>query len=470
MSEKTSVLPPKKRTLIFINLLISCIASSLLATALTTALPSIMDEINVNVTTGQWLTSGYSLAMGIMMPLTAFLITRFKTKRLYISSIVLFIAGLVICVIAKTFTVMMIGRVLQACGNGILTSMAQVVLLTIYPAEQRGTVMGWYGLSVGAAPVIAPTLAGIIVDTLGWRMIFYFAIAIMFVSFVFAIKVFDNVLETENKRFDFLSFVISALAFGGITLGAGNLTGKGITDIQTYIPLAVGCVFLVIFIVRQLRLSSPFLELRILKHKDYALSVIGSMLLYFVMMGSSLIMPLYVQSIMGESATVSGIVTLPGSLAMAVVSPFAGRIYDKVGMRKLFLIGTLAMVISNAGMFTIKMTTPLFVAALFNLVRCIAIGCLMMPLVTWGIDSIESKKTAHGTALLTSLRTIAGAVGSAVFVGIMTMVQNRSQAVYLENSAIHGMNAAFLAMAAVSAVMFIIGIAFVKSKKNKNKY
>lgn len=470
MSEKTSVLPPKKRTLIFINLLISCIASSLLATALTTALPSIMDEINVNVTTGQWLTSGYSLAMGIMMPLTAFLITRFKTKRLYISSIVLFIAGLVICVISKTFTVMMIGRVLQACGNGILTSMAQVVLLTIYPAEQRGTVMGWYGLSVGAAPVIAPTLAGIIVDTLGWRMIFYFAIAIMFVSFVFAIKVFDNVLETENKRFDFLSFVISALAFGGITLGAGNLTGKGITDIQTYIPLAVGCVFLVIFIVRQLRLSSPFLELRILKHKDYALSVIGSMLLYFVMMGSSLIMPLYVQSIMGESATVSGIVTLPGSLAMAVVSPFAGRIYDKVGMRKLFLIGTLAMVISNAGMFTIKMTTPLFVAALFNLVRCIAIGCLMMPLVTWGIDSIESKKTAHGTALLTSLRTIAGAVGSAVFVGIMTMVQNRSQAVYLENSAIYGMNAAFLAMAAVSAVMFIIGIAFVKSKKNKNKY
>ncbi|MDE6413323.1 MAG: multidrug efflux MFS transporter, partial [Eubacterium sp.] len=449
MFEKATVLPKKKRTLIFINLLISCIASSLLSTALTTALPPIMEEINVNVTIGQWLTSGYSLAMGIMMPLTAFLITRFKTRKLYIGSIALFISGLVICVISKSFAVMMIGRILQACGNGILTSMAQVVLLTIYPPEQRGTVMGWYGLSVGAAPVIAPTLAGIIVDTLGWRMIFYIAIAIMAVSFVFAIKVFDNVLETENKKFDLLSFVISALAFGGITLGIGNLTGKGITDIQTYVPLAVGCVSLVIFIIRQLRLSSPFLELRILKHKDYALSVIGSMLLYFVMMGSSLIMPLYVQSIMGESATVSGIVTLPGSLAMAVVSPFAGKIYDKVGMRKLFLVGTFAMIISTVGMFTIKMTTPLFVAAIYNLIRCIAIGCLMMPLVTWGIDSIESKNTAHGTALLTSIRTIAGAVGSAVFVGIMTIVQTISKDTYLENADIHGLNITFLAMSVV---------------------
>lgn len=470
MSERTAVLSKKKQTLIFINLLISCIASSLLATALTTALPPIMEEINVNVTTGQWLTSGYSLAMGIMMPLTAFLITRFPTKKLYIGSINMFIAGLVICVISKSFAVMMIGRVLQACGNGILTSMAQVVLLTIYPPEKRGTVMGWYGLSVGAAPVIAPTLAGIIVDTLGWRMIFYIAIAIMVVSLVFAIKVFDNVLETENKKFDLFSFVISALAFGGITLGVGNLTGKGIADIQTYLPLAVGCVSLVIFVVRQLRLSIPFLELKILRHKDYALSVIGSMMLYFVMMGSSIIMPLYVQSIMHESATVSGIVTLPGSLAMAIVSPFAGKIYDKVGMRTLFLTGTLAMVISNVGMFTIKMTTPLFVAALFNLVRCIAIGCLMMPLVTWGIDSIESKNTAHGTALLTSLRTIAGAVGSAVFVGIMTIVQNRSQHTYLDNAAIHGLNVTFLAMSAVSAVMFIIGIFFVKSKKDANPY
>ena len=135
-------------------------------------------------------------------------------------------------------------------------------------------------------------------------------------------------------------------------------------------------------------------------------------------------------------------------------------------MRKLFLVGTLALILITIGMFTIKMTTPLVVASVYNLIRCIAIGCLMMPLVTWGIDSIDSKNTAHGTALLTSFRTIAGAVGSAVFVGIMTMVQNISKDTYLENADIHGLNVTFLAMSVVSAVMFVIGIFFVKSKKN----
>lgn len=467
MSESAFGLTKKKRTLIFINIIISCIATSLLATALTTALPPIIDELNISITKGQWLTSGYSLAMGIMMPLTAFLITRFPTRKLYIGSLILFIAGLLVCVISSNFYVMMIGRVMQACSNGILTSMAQVVLLTIYPPEQRGTIMGWYGLSVGAAPVIAPTLAGIIVDALGWRMIFYIAIAVTVISVIFACKVFDNVLDTENQKFDVLSFVISAFAFGGITLGVGNITDNGITDIKTYLPLAIGCIALVLFVIRQLHTDKPFLELRILKHRDYALSVIGSIMLYLIMMGSSIIMPLYVQSIMGYSATTSGLVTLPGSLAMAVVSPFAGKIYDKLGMRNLFITGAVALVLSNLGMFTVKMTTPLILAALYNVIRCVAIGCIMMPIVTWGIESIEEKNTAHGTALLTSLRTIAGAIGTAVFVGIMTTVQSHSQSTYLDNAAIHGLNAAYAVMAAVSAVMLIIGVLFVKSKKKK---
>ena len=222
-------------------------------------------------------------------------------------------------------------------GNGILTSMAQVILLTIYPIEKKGTVMGWYGLSVGATPVIAPTLAGILVDAFGWRMIFYVSIAIMAVALIFALAVFENVLDTEKQKFDFLSFVLSAFAFGGITLGVGNISGASFLSAPVLAPLAIGLVASVFFVRRQLGSDAPFLELRILGSKDYALSVIGGMFLYLVMMGSSIIMPLYVQSIMGCSATVSGLVTLPGSLAMAVVSPFAGRIYDRLGIKKLFV-------------------------------------------------------------------------------------------------------------------------------------
>lgn len=452
----------KKRILIFINILISCIASSMLATALTTALPPIIEDLHISVTTGQWLTSAYSLAMGIMMPLTAFLITRFPTRKLYLTAILLFITGLFVCGIAPNFPIMMLGRIFQASGNGIMTAMAQVILLTIYPPEMRGSIMGWYGLSVGAAPVIAPTLAGVLVDAFGWRMIFYISIAIMVIALITAYFVFGNVLPTAQKKFDMASFVISAFAFGGITLGIGNLGAYPFVSPQVLLILVIGSAAAVLFVYRQLHLEEPFLELRILKNKELMLSVIGSMLLYFVMMGSSIIMPLYVQSIKGYSATISGLVTLPGSLAMAIISPFAGKIYDKVGMKILFVTGAFCMVISNIGMFLISMETSVWIASFYNVIRCMAIGCLMMPLVTWGTSKLNYEAMAHATALLTSLRTISGAIGSAIFVGIMTTVAQNSMVTYGENASIHGLNMTFLAMAGGSLVLLLVAVFGVK--------
>ncbi len=455
----------KKRTFIFINIIIACIASSMLATALTTALPVMLDEFQVTVTTGQWLTSGYSLAMGIMMPLTAFLMNRVPTRRLYITAIVVFITGLVLSVLAPGFSVLMCGRVLQACGNGILTAMAQVIILTIYPAEQKGSAMGWYGLSVGAAPVIAPTLAGILVDTCGWRMIFYVAIAIMGIALLFAVLHFDDVLDTAKKKFDLLSFALSVFAFGGITLGVGNLGSVPFASLSAGGMLAVGVAAGIVFVYRQLHLPQPFLEIRILKDRNYAFSVGGSMLLYLVMMGSSILLPLYVQSIMGYSATISGLVTLPGSLAMALVSPFAGKLYDKVGMKLLFIAGAVCMLVSNIGMVLITLQTPVWLPAVYNVIRCISIGCLMMPVVTWGVGNLDKSSTPHATALLTSLRTIAGAIGMAVFVSLMTSVADR---VFLPEEAaqIYGLNVAFAAMSLASVGLLFLAIAGGRRQEN----
>lgn len=454
----TKNITEKKRLLIFINIVISCIASSMLQTALTTAVPPIVEDLNISITTGQWLTSGYSLVMAITMPLTAFLINRFPTKKLYCSAIMIFIAGILMCIIAKSFLAMMIGRVIQAIGNGMMTAMSQVIVLTIFPPEKRGMAMGWYGLSVGAAPIIAPTIAGVLVDTLGWRMIFGAAFMIMAVSLVYALLVFADVLENVKKKFDVISFVMSALAFGGITLGIGNISSYGVSSFYVLPVLAVGIIASVMFVCRQLRLEEAFLELRILKDRNYAVSVLGSMLLYFVMMGSTIIIPLYVQQTMGLSATISGLVSLPGSLVMAVISPFAGKIYDKVGIKVLFLTGSICLVISNFLMFFIRLETTVWIAAGLNIIRNAAIGCLMMPLMTWGAGKVDCKLTPHATALVTSLRTIAGAIGSAVFVGIMTAVTNSSFVAYGDNAAIHGVNITFLAMAGTSLLLVILAI------------
>ena len=445
--------------------MVSGIASSTLSTAMTTALPNVVEYFGISTSVGQWVTSGYSLAMGMIMPLTAFLITRFPTKRLYLTGIAGFIIGLLLSIFAGNFGMMMVGRILQACGNGILMAAAQVVILTVYPIEKKGTMMGTYGLATTAAPIIAPTIAGLMIDAFGWKSIFWLVLVIMCLPFVLSCFVFEDVLELQDKKFDGISFLESIFAFGGITLGIGNISEFGLVSVQAGLPLLTGAVVCVFFVRRQCGLEKPFLDVKILRNRNYAVSVISSMVLYLVMMGSSVMMPLYVQSVMGYSAVVSGLVTLPGSLATAVISPFAGRLYDKMGIKKIFAAGSAALVVSNIGMFFLSMSTPLWVAAVLNVIRNIAIGSLMMPLLTWGTGNVEPQKVADASSLLTSFRTISGSIGSAVFVGIMTAVSASSAAAYGDQAQMHGMNVAFLGMTAGAAVLLLISIFAVRKEK-----
>lgn len=454
-----------QRAMIFLCLVVSGISSSVLSTAMTTALPGVVEYFGISTSVGQWITSGYSLVMGMIMPLTAFLITRFPTKRLYLTGIGAFIAGLLVSIFAGDFALMMVGRVLQACGNGVLMTAAQVVIMTIYPIKKRGTMMGTYGLATTAAPVVAPTIAGLMIDAFGWKSIFYVSLVIMILSFIISCIVFEDVLELQDKKFDVVSFVESIVAFGGVTLGIGNLSTFGILSIEAGVPLLLGAVVCVFFVTRQCRLEKPFLDVKILVNRNYAVSVISSMVLYLVMMGSSVMMPLYVQSVMGYSAVVSGLVTLPGSLATALVSPFAGKLYDEIGIKKIFVAGAAALVISNIGMFFLSMETPLWTAAALNVIRNISIGSLMMPLLTWGTSNVHPTKMADASSLLTSLRTIAGSIGSAVFVGIMTMVAASSAESYGDNAMMHGMNMSFFWMAVGAAVLLLIAFFAVREKR-----
>ncbi len=462
-------LTDRRRNLIFINVVISCCAASILQTALNTALATISRDLNISSTTAQWLVSGYSLAMGIVMPLTAFMIRRVKTKTLYLFGLSLFIIGLIIDIIAPNFIILLIGRVFQGCGNGILISMTQVVILSIFPPSRQGTAMGWYGLAVSAMPAIAPTLGGVLVETISWRAIFALALIVLAVALVMALRVFDNVLETAKITLDKLSFLLSILAFGGLTLGVGNLATYGITNPSVYISLIVGVVAMVIFIRRQLGSKDPFLDFRILKKRAVALGVIGSMILYFVLMGSSVLMPLYVQNIKGGTAIIAGLVTLPGSVAMAVISPFSGRIYDKMGIKNLFVIGSALMLVSNILMFLLRESQPLVWPSIYNVVRCVAIGLMLMPLITWGTTNAGKAHMADASAMLSSLRTIGGAIGTAVFVGISSAVATRvAGSASADTSAqMRGMNIAFLVMGFASLTMLLIGIFLVKSKKQE---
>lgn len=461
------MLSEKKRSLIFVNIIISCVASAMLITALTTALPAVASDLKISLATGQWLTSGYSLVMGMMMPLTAFLITRFPTKKLYLTGLGISLAGLLLCAVAPNFGIVMIARGLQAIGNGITASMGQVIILTIYPPEKRGTAMGWYGLSTGAAPAFAPVLAGVIVDTLGWRAIFYCSFVVFAVAFLWAMYAFDDVLETERKNFDMLSFLLSAVAFGGITLGIGNIDSCGVTSVAVWPILLLGGAASVAFAIRQLRLERPFLELRVFGDKSFLQSVITSMAVYFVMMGLSVLLPLFIQTVCGYSATVSGMIRLPGSLVMAVVSLLAGKIYDKIGIRKLFLTGTGVMFLAGLGLMLINAESPLWVIATVNIVYNAAIGFLLMPLVTWGVHGLDASMTAHGSALQNSLRTVAGSIGTAIFVSVMTSAAQDSAASESGKVMERGFFIACALMACITLALFLYGFFQIKAQGSK---
>ncbi|KAL6632617.1 lincomycin resistance protein LmrB [Neocallimastix californiae] len=396
----------KERTLIFINFIISCIASSMLTTALNTALPPIMKDFEIDFNTGQWLTSGFSLFISIITPLSAYLITSIKTKKLYCLALLFFITGLTICALSPNFWIMMLGRIIQGCGNGLLTAMGQVIILTIYPPEKRGTIMGWFGLSIGFAPIIAPTIAGIIVDYVGWRMIFVISITIMVISLIFALFVYKNVLPIIEKSFDIVSLFISALAFGGITLAIGNMGKYKFVSFQVLMLLIIGIISIVLFVIRQLRLKTPLLDIRVLKDPMLFISIVSTVLVQLFLLGSTVIFPIYVQQLKKESATISGLVILPGSLLMALISPVVGKFYDKFGIKLLLLSSSIIILISNLCLFFINIHASIWIVAIIQVFRCLALGLIFTPILTWGMTNIPKTKTSDATALLNQSVTL----------------------------------------------------------------
>ena len=454
----------QKRTLIFINLIITSFSSSLLATAMVVALPHIAADLNVSLAVGQWVTSGFALAGAIIAPLSAFLINRVSTKKLYLSSLILIIAGLGICAAAQSFAVMIGGRVIQAASGAILGAMAQVILLTVYPREKHGTIMGWYGLAMGFGPVIAPTISGILMDLFSWRMVFVVSIALMIASFICALFVFDNFLPTATQKFDTISFVLSALAFGGLTLGAGNITNYGILDPFSYVPLLIGIITVVIFTKLQLALSWPLLDLKLLNNRTFALATTSNMLHSFVMSGSAILFPTLMQTVYHYSATQAGLFMLIPSIVFAMVSPIAGKIYDTLGIRNLYIVSAVTLFLSHGIMIFADETMPLLVLMTIYAVRNGALAMLMMPLTTWGMSALAKEQFAQGTAVMNTLKNVAGAIGSAVVIGFMAVITQ----LYAGNThaEMYGFNGAF-AFTTVFTVFMVAIAVFVKPKNRK---
>lgn len=413
-----------RRRAVFGNLMATCVVLALLSTSMNSLMAPVMLEFSVSTELGQWLVSGYALALAAVMPLAGYLCSRFSSRRLYLLAAGLYAAASLGCALAPSFGWLMGFRVVQACANGLVANLTQASILALYPKGSQGGPLGLFGLSQGAAVLAGPVVCGFVADAWGWRSVFVAAAALCAVSFVLACLIMEKLLDVRAKSFDALSFLLSVALFGCLTFGLSGVVSRGLGSAMVLVPLCVGVVAGLLFVRRQQASTQPFMELSLLRIPVFAGAVVASALLYAVMTASAALLPLYAQQAVATTVAQAGFVVLPGAIVLAVVPPLAGRVFDARGMKPLLAAGAVLLLVSNLLSFVVCQVWPgqvmgLVALSAVNCVRMLGVALLQMPLVAWGTSAVPAASLAQATAMLTALRNLAGAIGVAVFVSLL---------------------------------------------------
>ena len=436
-----------------ITLIIFIIAAALLSTAqsiVTTGLAEIMVDFQISSTTAQWIYSSF--------PISAYIFRRFKIKIILLFSLLLFMIGSILSFISPNIDVLILSRVIQAIGAGILLPITQIVLLKIIPVEKWQVYMGLFGFIIGIAPAIAPTVGGLIIDSVGWRSIFLiFAIitAVLIVISAIAIKL-D--FETGEYPLDFLSLILSVVACVGIMLGFSNIAENGFDLVYVILPIIIGFVTLIIFIYRQTAISHPLLHLHVLKNKFFFFGTLFSAILYFTMCGLNVIMPLFAQSVAYHSATTSGIILLPATIIMILFNFIGPLMANRFGVRKVLVLSCIFSIAGYLIMMTYNVNSNVNYMIATQVIRAIGAGLGLMPAVTWTL-SVVSGDVEDATAINNTVRQIIGAIGSAIAVVLMAIFAGGNVA---HNAvSVNAFGETSLVMSILAVVMLIIVILFV---------
>ncbi|MEH7355039.1 DHA2 family efflux MFS transporter permease subunit [Neobacillus drentensis] len=415
-------------------LMVGAFISFLNNTLLNIALPSIMKDLNVEASTVQWLTTGFMLVNGVLIPISAFLIQKFSVRHIFIAAMVLFSAGTILAGFAHVFPFLLAGRMLQAAGSAILMPLLMNVMLVSFPIEKRGTAMGVFGLILMFAPAIGPTLSGWIIEHYDWRMLFHFITPIAIVVLLLGIFLLKDKKEKVDLSLDFLSLLLSSIGFGGILYGFSSAGSKGWDSPQVYGTIIVGAISLIMFILRQLKLEEPLLNFRIYKYPMFALSSVISMVVNMALFSGMLLLPIYVQNLRGISPMDAGLLLMPGAILMALMSPITGRLFDKIGGRILAVIGLAIIVVTTYGFSKLTLQTTYMQLIILYSIRSLGMSMVMMPVSTNGLNQLPKRFYPHGTAMNNTLNQVAGAIGTALMVTIMSN-RAKSQAIELGQEA-----------------------------------
>ena len=456
----------KKQRSILIILVIGTFLGFLNQTLMNVALPNIMTEFHIGPSQGQWVTNGYMLVNGVMVPLTAFLIQRLTTRKLYLTAVGLFALGTLIAGFANSFAVLVTGRMVQAIGAGVFGPLMNVVVMNLYESDKRGQAMGMIGLALNFAPAIGPTLSGLIITQLSWRFLFLIVAPFIIADFILAFYLLKNIGNTKRLKFDFLGVVLSSIGLGSLLYGFSNAGATAWSDFAVWGFVVIGLIVTALFIWRQITNKTPLLNMAVLTYRQFVVAMLINVVLMIAMYGGALMLPLYIQNVRHYSALISGLILLPGALITALLSPLSGRLYDKYGPRYLTLTGILLTTVGTFSLSTVTLNTPIWLVVVSQLIRQLGLVIVLMPIQTEAFNALPLSLMPDGSAMFTTVRQLAASFGTAALVTVMTQVvvyAGKAHPTHTTLNQLQGIQVTFL----FASVLMIIAAAMTTMLKQK---
>ena len=439
-------------------------------TVMGVALPHIMDAFDVAASTAQWLTTIYLLTMAVVIPATGFILDRFPTRVVFISAMTVFTLGTATAAAAPVFGVLLAARVMQACGTAVILPLLTTTVMTFVPEARRGRTMGFVAIVISVAPAVGPAFSGLILSFASWRFVYIavlpFAVAMLAVG-AFKIR---NLTEPRPSRFDRPSFALSIVAFGGLVYGLSSM-GEAATSesrVPPIVPVILGLVGGALFVWRQLRLqrtSEAFLDLRPFRQRSFVLCLVILVLAMAALFGVLILLPIYLQEVLHLGSLTTGLLLLPGGLAMGLIGPGVGRIYDRHGPRLLVLPASIILLASIVMLLFAGQATPPAYIVVAHVTLSLSLGMLFTPCITFAMGALDQSLYNHGSAIINTLQQLAGAAGTALFIAVASTTEFRKlQAGASEDAALaSGFHAAVICGAVLVSVMVVVSL-FVKGR------
>ncbi|MHA7223827.1 DHA2 family efflux MFS transporter permease subunit [Arthrobacter sp. RHLT1-20] len=454
---KKPAAPPAKMSresvTIIATLLVATFVVILNETIMNVALQRLMVDLGVSAPTVQWLSTGFMLTMAVVIPTTGFILQRLSTRAVFMLAMGLFSGGTLLAALAPGFEILLLARIVQAGGTAIMLPLLMTTILTLVPVSRRGAVMGNVSIAISVAPAMGPTVSGLILEHFSWRFMFVFVLPIALAAFAIGARYLTNIGEKEKTKLDALSVLLTVPAFGGLVYGLSQIGGgQGGSGSPALAALAVGVIALVAFVLRQLKLQkseAPLLDLRAFNFRMFTVSVLLLVVAMIALFGAVILLPLYLQEIRGLTSLETGLTLLPGGLAMGLLGPFIGRLFDRVGPLPLTVTGSSLLVVALFQFSRLDAATPVGWIIALHVGLSLGLALIFTPAFTTGLNPLPPHLYSHGSAIMSTLQQVAGAAGTALLVSIYAVVSAAS-------GIVAGMHAAFLTASVIAVAAVVL--------------